>query len=129
MMELNMHLAQAADDELLRIVSAQEEPYALYDGNVWMLIIDRGNDQLPSPTGSCPLRLRTYALDGKLLLDAEGTYALGKNELPGAVEWNIDELHPGGKARMYVPWYMAYGQQGNDHVPPYENVIIELELK
>jgi hypothetical protein len=129
LMELNMQLARAADNELTRIVSTQEERYALYDANVWMLITDRGNEDAPAPTGSCTLRMRTYSLDGKLLLDSEGTYTLGKNELPNGVEWNIDELHPGGKARMYVPWYMAYGQQGTEHVPPYENVIIEIEMR
>lgn len=129
MMELNMQLAQAADNELTRIASAQQEAYALYDANVWMHIIDRGNEVLPSPTRQCALRMRTYSLDGRLLLDSEGTYTLGKNEIPAGVEWNIDELHPGGKAKMYVPWYMAYGQQGTDHVPPYENVIIEIEIR
>ena len=129
LMELNMRLAQTADAELTRIASAKEEPYALYDANVWMLIIDRGNEDLPSPTGSCVLHMRTYSLDGRLLLDSEGTYRLGKNELPAGVEWNIDELHPGGRANMFVPWYMAYGQQGKAPVPPYENVFIEIELK
>ena len=54
---------------------------------------------------------------------------LGKNELPMAVEWNMDELHPGGMARMYAPWYTAFGQQGTAHIPPYENVMIEIELR
>ena len=49
--------------------------------------------------------------------------------MPVTVEWNISELHPGARVRMYVPWYAAYGLQGTAHVPPYENVIIELELK
>ena len=129
MMELNMRLAQSADKELTKIVTALNEPYALYDANVWMRIFDRGDEELPSPSEKCTLHMLTYTLDGQLLLDEEGTYALGKHELPGGVEWNLDELHPGGKARMYVPWYMAYGAQGNRHVPPYENVIIEIEIR
>ena len=129
MMKLNMQLAESADSELTKIVSALDEPYALYDANVWMWIIDRGNEDLPTPSEHCELHMRTYTLEGKMLMDVEGTYALGKHELPGGVEWNLDELHPGGKARMYIPWYVAYGQQGNEHIPPYENVIIEIEVK
>ena len=128
-MELNMHLARTADNELTRIASSQDEPYAVYDVNVWMHIVDRGNEDLPSPTGTCTLHMCTYTLDGKLLIDEEGTYRLGKNELPAGVEWNLDEMHPGGKAKLYVPWYVAYGQQGTDRIPPYENVFIEIELR
>jgi len=129
MMELNMRLAQAADNELARIASAQQEPYALYEANVWIHFTDRGDTEAPAPEGTCTLRMRTYALNGKLLTDTEGSYALGRNELPPGVEWNIGEMHPGAKARMYVPWYMAYGAQGTDHVPPYENVIMEIEIR
>lgn len=129
MMEMTMRMAEAADAELTRIASSQEDPYALYEANVWLYIQDRGDEELPSPEQSCKLRMRTYSLDGQLLIDEEGTYHLHKNELPYGVESNIDELHPGGKARMYVPWYTAYGQQGTQHVPPYENVIIEIEVQ
>ena len=55
--------------------------------------------------------------------------SLGKNELPLGVDSNVPELYPGAKVRMYVPWYAAFGQLGTEYIPPYENVIIELELK
>jgi len=62
-------------------------------------------------------------------MDAEGTYRIGEHELPQGVDANIGELHRGGKARMLVPWYAAYGISGTETVPPYENVIIDIELK
>lgn len=130
-LELNMTLACAADDQLRQVASAQEESYALYEANSWMHIIDRGDEAQPAPgpTDACALHMRVYSLDGRLLWDTEGTFVRGKNEMPTGVDWNLGELHPGGKARMYVPWYMAYGQQGTDHIPPYENVIIDIELR
>jgi FKBP-type peptidyl-prolyl cis-trans isomerase len=73
--------------------------------------------------------MRVYTLEGKLLTDNKGTYAIGKNELPYAVDRNLREMHPGAKMRMYVPWYTAYGQSGTEHVPPFENVIIDLEIE
>jgi predicted small lipoprotein YifL len=129
MLELNMRLAQAADTELTRLATAQDDSYALYDANVWIHFIDRGDTDTDYSGPTRTLRMRTYTLDGKLLTDSEGTYTLGKNELPGGVEWNIKEFHPGSRVRMFVPWYMAYGQQGTEHIPPYENVMIELEMK
>lgn len=130
-MEMNLRLACAADDQLRQLATAQEESYALYDAGTWIHIIDRGKESIPSPgpNDTCELHMRVYSLNGRLLLDTEGTFSRRKNEIPAGVDWNLGELHPGGKARLYVPWYMAYGLQGTDYIPPYENVIIDIELR
>ena len=70
-----------------------------------------------------------YSLDGRLLEDSEGIYMIGKLELPRAVDANIPDWHPGSKIRMYAPWYSAYGMKGTAHIPPYENVLIEIKLR
>ena len=56
-------------------------------------------------------------------------YTIGKQELPIAIEFSIREWHRGCRIRMFVPWYSAFGMQGTNDIPPYENVMIELELK
>ena len=131
LMEMNQQLAQAADEQLMKLAMSQDEPYALYEAHTWIHIIDRGDTDRPAPKYGqvCQIHTRTYDLNGTLLLDAEGTYTRGKNELPPALDRNIGELHPGGKARMYAPWYSAYGITGKGNIPPYENVIIEIELR
>lgn len=131
MMALNAQLAQTADQAVMEAAQAQEEAYALYEGNIWMHIVDPGDmESAPLQAGkSCIVHMRIYTLDNRLLEDTEGTYMLGKNELPSGVEWMVYELHHGAQARLFVPWYMAFGAQGNTHVPPYENVRIHLELR
>ena len=49
LLELNQQLAQAADEELYHIVQSLDEPYALYDSNVWMRIVDKGDEDSPTP--------------------------------------------------------------------------------
>ena len=131
LMELNQRLAQAADEQVARVAQSQEETYALYEANAWMHIFDHGDETrgLPSKNEPLTVHLRVMNMDKQLLMDAEGTYVLGKRELPEAVEQNIGELHHGGKARLFVPWYSAYGLQGTAAIPPYENVIIDIELR
>lgn len=131
LMELNQQLAQAADRQLAQIAQAQETPYALYEDNVWMAILDRGDEDSPSPAPEEEWRIamQLYALSGQMYLDTEGTYRIGKHELPQGVDANIGELHRGGKARMYVPWYAGYGISGTAEIPPYENLVIDIELK
>ena len=131
LLELNQQLAISADNQLIKYVQAQEETYALYNACTWMRIIKRGNEggATPKHGDSWIIHMRTYNLKGHLLIDSEGLYTIGKHEIPMGVELNIEELHHGGEARLIVPWYSAYGQRGTEHVPPYENVIIEIELK
>lgn len=131
LLELNQQLAQAADEELYHIVQSLDEPYALYDSNVWMRIVDKGDEDSPTPRSGeyREVHMRVYNLDGKLLEDTDGTYRILRHELPPGVDVNLLDLHRGAKARMYAPWYAAYGLQGTAHIPPYENVIIDIELK
>lgn len=130
-MELNRQLAKAADRIILEIAQAQKEQYALYDGSAWVHLYNAGDETQDAPRhGSvCTVYMRIYNLNGQLLEDSEGTYTVGKYELPTCIEQNIRELHPGARVRMYAPWYTAFGAQGTAHVPPYENVMIDLELR
>ena len=131
LLELNQQLAIAADQQLAQLAQAQDEPYALYESNVWLTILERGNedDGPPALDEEWNIAMRVYSLSGQLLTDTEGSYRIGRRELPQGVEENISELYRGGKARMLVPWYAAYGVSGTTDIPPYENVIIEVELK
>jgi predicted exporter len=131
LMELNQQMAQAADDQLHRLAQEQSEPYALYEADTWIAILDHGATDAEHPKfgQEQTVHMRTYDLSGHLLLDSEGTYRIGAHELPQAVDANICELYPHAKARLLAPWYAAYGLQGTDYIPPYENVMIELELK
>lgn len=131
LLTLNQQLAQSADEQLMQLVQTLDEGYALYEGGVWMHIIDRGDESSPAPQPGeeRTVHMRVYTLGGQLLEDSEGTYRIMKHELPPAVDMHISELHTKGTARMYVPWYSAFGLQGTDHIPPYENVIIETELR
>ena len=131
LLELNQQLARAADKQLADFAQAQDEPYALYEADTWMTIIDRGDETSAAPRANeeWTVHMQTYDLSGHMLLDSEGSYRIGRQELPLAVDANIGELHRGGKARLLAPWYAAYGLQGTAEIPPYENVIIEIELK
>lgn len=131
LMQLNRQLAESADNLLAKIVREQNESYALYDGNVWATVIERGDINRPMPKmgEECVVHMKIYNLAGQLLEDTEGTYCVGKLELPTAIDANIREWHHGAKIKMYAPWYAAYGIKGTETIPPYENVMIELELK
>lgn len=129
-MEFNQRMASEADAELLRYVQQQPESYALYRPSAWVHIYSAGDEaQQPlQPGKDYTLHIRTYTLDQRLLTDVSQTCKLTVGELPYAVVEVLRELYPGAKARLIVPWYNAYGMHGNQQVPPYENVIIDISV-
>ena len=131
LLQLNKDLAESADKQLLQLVQTQDESYALYEGGAWVTVLDQGDTDSPTPRQGEKrvIHMKVYDLNGHLLQDSEGTYTIGKYELPVAVDLNIGEWHQGTRIKMFAPWYSAFGMQGTKEIPPYENVMIELELK
>lgn len=131
LMELNMQMAQNADRELQAIAQSNEGKYTLYEQGAWVHIIQHG-DVYSEPIHDgeeCVLHMRVSSLNGTLYYDLHNSYRIGQNELPAAVRQNIREWHHGSRMQILVPWYSAYGLSGTEVVPPYENVIIELEIE
>ena len=40
----------------------------------------------------------------------------------------VPEMRKGGKYRLYLPYYLAYGEQGNQGIPPFETLTFEMEI-
>lgn len=130
-MHLNQQLAETVGAELERWVQAQEEEYELWDANTWVTVLEPGDtsSETPKEGEKQVLAMRIYTLNGELLAATEQPYRIGKQELPQAVDKNVRRMHKSCKARMVAPWYSAYGVTGTVEVPPYENIVIEIELK
>jgi hypothetical protein len=130
LMSMNQQLAETADGLLYRWAQEQTEPYALYERGTWALIRSAGDSDLPIHAGDeCTLHMQVYSLAGHKYCDVERTARVGKYELPPAIDENITEWHRGARIRMAAPWYAAYGIKGTADIPPYENVIIELDIR
>lgn len=131
LLQLNQQLAEAADRELTALAQKQDSAFALYEAGTWVHISSLGDTTTPTPQANEEwiIRMCVYDLTMHLLVDSEAGYRIGKRELPQAVEENIGELHHGAQARLLAPWYTAFGLRGTEHVPPYENVIIDIELR
>lgn len=128
LMSLNQQLAQSADEQIYRWVQTQTEQYALYEHGTWGTVLRTGEGNL-QPGEECSVHMRVYSLTGKLYCDIEQTAHVGKYELPNTIDANITEWTHGASLKLAAPWYAAYGIQGTAQIPPYENVIIELDIR
>lgn len=130
LLEMNQQLTQTADEQIYRWVQDQAEPYALYERGTWVSVRQAGESDLAIQEGDeCTLHMRVLSLNGQAYCDVVRTARAGKYELPAAIDENITEWHHGAILRLAAPWYAAYGIKGTEEVPPYENVIIELEIR
>lgn len=127
-MDLNRQLAESADEQLYRWVQTQTEPYALYEQGTWGTVLHAGEGEI-LPEEECSVHMRVYSLEGKVYYDADQTAKVGKYEFPTAIDANITEWYHGASLKLAAPWYAAYGIKGTDHIPPYENVMIELDIR
>ncbi|MGN0235567.1 MAG: hypothetical protein ACI4BD_04540 [Paludibacteraceae bacterium] len=133
LMEMNQRMAMAADEEVLRYVQAREDAERFAQmplSSAWVRIVERGDEQsaLPQKDEVWRLHIKTYSLQGRLLLDTEQEYRMGRSELPMCIEMNISEWHHEAKVMIAAPWYAAYGMMGTEDVPAYENVLLEISI-
>ena len=131
LMEMNQVMAAAADEQLRHLALAQDEDYHYGEQGTWIAILKEGDEYGPlwQEGDESTIHMRTYSLAGQLYEDVVKTVQLGKYQLPPAVDANFMEWYHGAQIRLYAPWYAAYGISGTETIPPYENVIIEIELQ
>ncbi|MGM9810630.1 MAG: hypothetical protein ACI30J_07170 [Paludibacteraceae bacterium] len=133
LMEMNQRMAIAADEEVLHYVQGREdrERFAQMPfSNAWVRFMERGDEQsaCPQKDETWRLHIKTYSLQGQLLLDTEQEYRIGRSELPMCIEVNISEWHRGAEVMIVAPWYAAYGMMGTEDVPAYENVLLKISI-
>jgi len=130
LMEMNQRMTQAADEQLLHAVQGEEGAFALYEHGTWAAIRQAGDRTRPvRPGETCTVSMQVYALNGQLYRDIRQTAQAGRYELISAIDENITEWHHGARLTLYAPWYAAYGITGTEHIPPYENIRIELAIE
>lgn len=55
-------------------------------------------------------------------------FTLGRGMVIRGWEEGIARLRVGDKARLWIPWDLAYGQQGRGPIPPESNLIFDIEV-
>ena len=94
-------------------------------------IIEAGEGPAIKDTHHVKIHYAWWTKDGKLI---ESSYARGTTNtlrqiaLPAGMVEGLHLLRPGGKARLYVPSALAFGERGRKDCPPNTDVIMKIEL-
>lgn len=94
-------------------------------------VIQEGTGEMPKETD----RVKVH-YTGTLLNGTEFDSSIGRGEpatfqvdrlIPGWTE-ALQLMPAGSKWKLYIPYDLAYGERGNQNIPPYSTLIFEMEL-
>lgn len=94
-------------------------------------IVKKGTGKLPKIKDTVTVKYRGTLLDGT---EFDSSYKRGESDsfklsdmIPGFSQAMI-QVPDGSKVIIYIPSLLAYGEKGNEGIPPYAAVIFEVEL-
>lgn len=56
------------------------------------------------------------------------SFPYGAHRVIEGWDTGFEGMHIGGKRRLFVPYQLAYGENGNQHIPPKADLIFDVEL-
>ena len=92
-------------------------------------IQSRGKGRKPTAADEVYVKYKGYFVDGTVFdhkVDSPAIFHL-RNLIPGMAE-GLAMLGVGGKATLYIPSKIAYGEGGTGKIPPHKMLIFEVEV-
>lgn len=123
----------AANNEIVSYVN--DNGYSVVPDSLGLVFISQkqGNGVYPKDNDLVAFHYVGYYLDGEIF---DSSYdksrplvvQLGENQLIKGLEYSLLKMDKGSKAKVVIPFYLAYDDMVNGPVPPYSNLVFELEL-
>ena len=95
--------------------------------------IDEGEGDTPQLGDKVAFHYKGYYLNGEVFDSSyDKSYPLiveiGNGMIINGLEESLLMMNKGAKAKVIIPFYLAYDDMDNAPVPPYSNLIFELEM-
>lgn len=129
-MQLNIHLADAADKVCREFVQNDSTIYAMDDFGFWYAktISSTSSDSIQQGQ-EIPLHIQISEIRGTLISDIKYQYIMGSCELPTAITRSLKMMCIGDQMHIVAPWYTAYGVEGTKIIKPYSNLFIIITIE
>ena len=128
-MQINIHLADAADKVCREFVQNNSVPYAMDDFGFWYAkTISTTSDSIQQGQ-EIPLHIQISEIGGTLISDIKHHYVMGSGELPTAITRSLRMMCIGEQMQIVAPWYTAYGVEGTSLIKPYSNLFITITIE
>ncbi len=122
-----------ADEEILAYVNKNELDARINQSGLAFVKLTEGEGDCPKTGDKVAFHYKGYFLDGEVF---DSSYdkpyplivELGNGMIIKGLEESLMLMNKGSKAMAIIPFYLAYDDMENPLVPPYSNLIFELEL-
>lgn len=123
----------SANNEISSYINENKYDVSVDSSGLVFIPIESGNNQYPKKGDVVAFHYVGYYLDGSVFDSSyDRSYPLivelGNNQIIKGLESAIMKMDKGAKSKVIVPFYLAYDDMENAPVPPFSNLIFELEL-
>lgn len=122
-----------ANDEVLSYVVDNEFDVSPRESGLVYIPVADGESDCPKKGDKIAFHYTGCYMDGEIFDSSYGSsypliVELGSGALIDGLEEAFMLMNKGAKAKVIVPFYLAYKDMENAPVPPYSNLVFELEL-
>lgn len=90
-------------------------------------IIEEGYQRRPDPTSVLIVDYTISYIDGTTFSTVSSGYAYMSSSIAGFTE-GLQKIKTGGRIILYIPYQLAYGEEGSSPIPPYSTLIYDVTL-
>ncbi len=120
-------MAEEANTALARFAGQLDSAYVLDARGYWYRFVEKKEQsEHLQKEQQVLVQLLVYTLQNEALSDQQMLIKVGQGSVPAAVDNILLKMALGERVSLLVPWYQAFGAIGNEQVPAYANVRIEL---
>ena len=124
---------QDANKEILLYIAENELNVSPNDSGLVFVQIEKGEGECPKVGDKVAFHYKGYYLNGKVF---DSSYdklyplivKLGDDAVIKGLKEALMLMNKGAKAKVVIPFYLAYDDMENAPVPPFSNLIFELEI-
>lgn len=122
----------AADEDILLYMNDNDLNFKPNSSGLVFIPIRKGEGGFPQDGDKVAFHYKGYYFDGNTF---DSSYdklpivvKLGCDMIINGLEESLKLMNKGSKAKVLIPFYLAYKDMENAPVPPYSNLIFEIEL-
>lgn len=128
MMIANMRLAEEADRVCTDYVKQSGNTFTLDETRCWYQVTGKNEAGRQLAKGDVvELMYSVFSLaDSTMIEDTQLQLEVGKRETLPCFDYMLPEFREGEQGVLVVPYYQAYGKEGNDKVPALTNCMVKI---
>lgn len=97
------------------------------------IVVEEGDGAIPEQGDTVSVHYTLYLQSGEVQrsthsLGSPYTFVYGEADFIEGFQQGIDSMQVGDKFRLLIPYYLAYGESGSSSIPPYADLIYDIEM-